>query len=71
VTQALHVRSDVRVAQATLDNARDNAGLAQANRWVNPTLAVGLTAIPATSAGVDAKAMSSMRTTARACCRSR
>ncbi|MGD9756021.1 MAG: TolC family protein [Comamonas sp.] len=55
VTQALHVRSDVRVAQATLDNARDNAGLAQANRWVNPTLAVGLTAIPATSAGVDAK----------------
>ena len=55
VVQALQVRSDVRVAQATLDNARDNVGVAQANRWVNPTLAVGLTAIPATSAGVDAQ----------------
>ena len=55
VVQALQVRSDVRVAQATLDNARDNAGVAQANRWVNPTLAVGMTAIPATSAGLDAE----------------
>ncbi|MPS92647.1 TolC family protein [Comamonas sp.] len=55
VAQALKVRSDVRVAQATLENARDNAGVAQANRWVNPTLAVGLTAVPATSAGVDAQ----------------
>ena len=53
VVQALQVRSDVRVAQATLENARDNAGVAQANRWVNPTLAVGMTAIAATSAGVD------------------
>lgn len=53
VVQALQVRSDVRVAQATLENARDNAGVAQANRWVNPTLAVGMTAISATSAGVD------------------
>lgn len=55
VVQALQVRSDVRVAQAMLDNARDNAGVAQANRWVNPTLAVGMTAIPATSAGLDAE----------------
>lgn len=53
VTQALQARSDVRVAQATLDNARDNAGLAQANRWVNPTLGVGLATIPGTAAGVD------------------
>lgn len=53
VVQALDARSDVRVAQAALDNARDNAGVAQANRWVNPTLAVGVAAIPATAAGVD------------------
>ena len=55
VVQALDARSDVRVAQAALDNARDNAGVAQANRWVNPTLAVGVAAIPATAAGVDSE----------------
>jgi cobalt-zinc-cadmium efflux system outer membrane protein len=45
--------------------------VAQANRWVNPTLAVGMTAIPATSAGVDAKGNAFDAATARACCRSR
>ncbi|WP_027017279.1 TolC family protein [Comamonas composti] len=53
VDQALQARSDVREAHAALDHARDNAGLAQANRWINPTVAVGMTTRPGTTAGVD------------------
>jgi cobalt-zinc-cadmium efflux system outer membrane protein len=51
VARALQERSDVRTAQAALDNARDNAGVVQANRWVNPTVAVGMAAVPATGGG--------------------
>jgi len=46
VAQALQSRAEVRIAQAALEHARDNAGLARANRWVNPTLAVGMAAVP-------------------------
>jgi len=55
VAQALQSRAEVRIAQAALEHARDNAGLAQANRWVNPTLAVGMAAVPSTAAGTDAQ----------------
>lgn len=55
VAQALQSRAEVRIAQAALEHARDNAGLARANRWVNPTLAVGMAAVPSTAAGTDAQ----------------
>ena len=51
VARALQERSDVRLAQATLDHARDSAGVVQANRWVNPTVAAGMAAVPATGGG--------------------
>ncbi|UJB65662.1 TolC family protein [Acidovorax sp. YS12] len=40
---AMQARDDIQIAEATLNNARDKASLAQANRWVNPTLSVGVT----------------------------
>jgi cobalt-zinc-cadmium efflux system outer membrane protein len=55
VAQALQSRAEVRIAQAALEHARDNAGLARANRWVNPTLSVGMAAVPATAGGTDAQ----------------
>lgn len=51
VDRALQARSDLRLAQAALDHARDGAGVARANRWVNPTVALGLAAVPATAGG--------------------
>lgn len=38
IAQALRERDDVLIARATLDNARANAELAQANRFVDPTV---------------------------------
>lgn len=44
IAQALEKRDDILVARASLEHARDNASLAQANRWVDPTVSVGVTA---------------------------
>lgn len=62
VARALEVRSDVRAAQAALEHARDSAGVVQANRWVNPTVAVGVAAIPATGGGEGQDASGRSRT---------
>ncbi|MBN9574101.1 MAG: TolC family protein [Alicycliphilus denitrificans] len=52
--EALRVRDDVQTAEALLANARDKAALAQANRWVNPTLSVGVARTRGYGAGTDA-----------------
>ncbi|PHV18648.1 transporter [Janthinobacterium sp. BJB303] len=44
VPQALRERSDVRIARATVDNLRDGAALVRANRSVDPTVTLGLSA---------------------------
>jgi cobalt-zinc-cadmium efflux system outer membrane protein len=46
VNQAMELRRDVRAAQAAVDNARNVAELARANRWVDPVVSVGLTNTP-------------------------
>jgi cobalt-zinc-cadmium efflux system outer membrane protein len=53
VSQALAQRRDVRAAQAAVDNARDVAELARANRWVDPVVNVGLTNTPRINPVVD------------------
>ncbi len=40
VERALRERDDVRIARAALVNAQDNAGLARANRYVDPSVSV-------------------------------
>lgn len=40
IAQALRERDDVLIARAALDNARANAELAQANRFVDPTVSL-------------------------------
>ncbi|TWJ32553.1 TolC family protein [Geobacter argillaceus] len=46
IRQALENRDDVRVARVTVENARDNLHLARANRWVDPTVNIGVTHTP-------------------------
>lgn len=46
IRQALEKRDDVRVAKAAVENARANVSLARANRWIDPTVNVGLTRTP-------------------------
>lgn len=53
VPQALNARSDVRIARATLDNLRDGAALVRANRAVDPTVTLGLSAARGYRDGVD------------------
>jgi outer membrane protein, heavy metal efflux system len=53
VSQALSQRREVRAAQAAVDNARDVAELARANRWVDPVVSVGLTNTPRINPIVD------------------
>ena len=53
VPQALEARSDVRIARATLDNLRDGAALVRANRAVDPTVTVGLSAARGYADGID------------------
>lgn len=52
--QAMQERDDIRIAEATVDNARDKVSLARANRWVNPTVSVGVTATRGYGAGTGA-----------------
>ena len=54
VPQALRERSDVRIARATLDNLRDGAALVRANRAVDPTVTLGLSAARGYRDGIDA-----------------
>lgn len=54
VTEALRARDDILIARAALENARDNASLARANRWVDPTVSVGVTATRGYRGGSDA-----------------
>jgi cobalt-zinc-cadmium efflux system outer membrane protein len=49
--EAMRARDDIRIAEATLANARDKADLAQAERWVNPTVSVGVGRTPGHAAG--------------------
>ncbi|OYO30764.1 TolC family protein [Janthinobacterium sp. PC23-8] len=53
LAQALDARSDVRIARATLDNLRDGAALVRANRSVDPTVTLGLSAVRGYHGGVD------------------
>ncbi|APA71106.1 transporter [Janthinobacterium sp. 1_2014MBL_MicDiv] len=53
VPQALNARSDVRIARATLDNLRDGAALVRANRAVDPTVTLGLSAARGYRDGID------------------
>ena len=53
VPQALNARSDVRIARAALDNLRDGAALVRANRAVDPTVTVGLSAARGYRDGID------------------
>ncbi|MDF3888370.1 TolC family protein [Cupriavidus basilensis] len=46
IARAMEARDEVRIARATLDNARDNAGVARANRWVDPSVGFTLTMTP-------------------------
>ena len=54
VPQALNARSDVRIARAALENLRDGAALVRANRSVDPTVTLGLSAARGYRDGVDA-----------------
>ncbi|WP_454733581.1 MULTISPECIES: TolC family protein [Cupriavidus] len=53
VAQALEARDEVRIARAALDHMRDNAALARANRWVDPSVSLGLTLAPGTPGDGD------------------
>lgn len=53
LAQALDARSDVRIARAALDNQRDDAALVRANRSVDPTVTLGLSAVRGYHDGVD------------------
>ncbi|MDN2708372.1 TolC family protein [Janthinobacterium sp. SUN118] len=53
VPQALNARSDMRIARATLDNLRDGAALVRANRAVDPTVTLGLSAARGYRDGID------------------
>ncbi|WP_454725556.1 MULTISPECIES: TolC family protein [Cupriavidus] len=53
VARALEKRDEVRIARAALDHARDNAALARANRWVDPSVSLGLTLTPGTPGSPD------------------
>ncbi len=46
LAQALERRDTVRIARAALENAYDNLALARANRWVDPSVHVGLDLTP-------------------------
>jgi cobalt-zinc-cadmium efflux system outer membrane protein len=46
IRQALENRPDVLVAKSAVENAQANLDLARANRWVDPTVNVGLTYTP-------------------------
>lgn len=50
--KALRARDAIRIAEATLTNARDKVDLAQAERWVNPTVSVGVARTPGHPAGL-------------------
>lgn len=54
VERALRERDDVRVARATLANARDNAELARANRYVDPNISLSYGYSPHGRSSVDA-----------------
>lgn len=53
VPQALNARSDVRIARAALDKLRDGAALVRANRSVDPTVTLGLSAARGYHDGID------------------
>jgi outer membrane protein, heavy metal efflux system len=46
IRQALVNRDDIRVAKAAVENARDNVNLVRANRWIDPTVNIGVTHTP-------------------------
>lgn len=54
VDEALRQRDDVRIAQATLANARDGAELARANRYVDPSVSLSYGYSPHGRSSVDA-----------------
>ncbi len=54
IQRALQERDDVRIARSTLANARANADLAAANRYVDPTVSLSYGYTPRGRNGVDA-----------------
>ena len=46
IHKALDKREDVQLAQSSIDNARDNIGLAKANRWIDPVVNIGVKNTP-------------------------
>ncbi|MFI5399170.1 MAG: TolC family protein [Candidatus Binatia bacterium] len=53
IRQALENRDDVRVGKAAVENARDNVSLAHANRWIDPTINIGVTHTPQVQPAFD------------------
>lgn len=54
VTRAQDARDDIHIARAALDAARAAAGLAQANRWIDPVISVGVKNTPPVRPALDA-----------------
>lgn len=52
---ALQGRDEIRAARAELQRAEDSAALTRANRWLDPTLSVGVSFTRGFPAGVDAE----------------
>ncbi|WP_183031114.1 TolC family protein [Cupriavidus sp. UME77] len=53
IAQAMEARDEVRIARATLENARDKSGLARANRWVDPSVSFAMTMTPGVRGTTD------------------
>jgi len=53
IKQGLAKRTDIKMAQAALEQAQHQLHLARAQRWVNPTLAFGTERTPVTATDID------------------
>ncbi|MDW3684227.1 TolC family protein [Cupriavidus sp. CV2] len=53
IARAMEARDEVRIARATLENARDKSGLARANRWVDPSVSFTMTMTPGVRGTMD------------------
>jgi len=50
---AMQARDEIQMARAELQRSDDNAGLVRANRWLDPTLSVGVSSTRGYPAGLD------------------
>lgn len=52
---AMQARDEIRAARAEMQRADDGAALVRANRWLDPTLSVGVSSTRGFPAGIDAE----------------